>query len=76
MFYSRHRFQTGSGAHPASYPMCTGGSFPGVNRPGREAYHSPPSNVVVKNSWSYTSIPQYVFTRETYLSTGTLSLPS
>jgi hypothetical protein len=22
-----HVIQTGSGAHPASYPMCTGGSF-------------------------------------------------
>jgi len=28
-FVIRHRVQTGSGAHPASYPMCTGGSFPG-----------------------------------------------
>jgi hypothetical protein len=26
---SRHRVQTGSGAHPASYPMGTRGSFPG-----------------------------------------------
>jgi hypothetical protein len=24
-----HRVQTGPGAHPASYPMGTGGSFPG-----------------------------------------------
>jgi hypothetical protein len=24
-----HSVQTGSGAHPASYPMGTGGSFPG-----------------------------------------------
>jgi hypothetical protein len=24
-----HRVQTGSGAHPASYPMGIGGSFPG-----------------------------------------------
>jgi hypothetical protein len=23
-----HRIQTGSGAHPAAYPMVTGGSFP------------------------------------------------
>jgi hypothetical protein len=28
-----------SGAHPASYPKGTGGSFPGVKRPGREADH-------------------------------------
>jgi hypothetical protein len=26
--FSRHRVQTGSGAHPASYPMGTAGSFP------------------------------------------------
>jgi len=25
----RHRVQTGSGVHPASPPMCTGGSYPG-----------------------------------------------
>jgi hypothetical protein len=28
-FSIHHRVQTGSGAHPASYPMGTGGSFPG-----------------------------------------------
>jgi hypothetical protein len=28
-FYIHHRVQNGSGAHPASYPMGTGGSFPG-----------------------------------------------
>jgi hypothetical protein len=37
-----------SGAHPASYPMGTRGSFPGVKQPGREADHSPPSSVEVK----------------------------
>jgi len=26
--------QTGSGAHPASYPMCTGDSFPGGKAAG------------------------------------------
>jgi hypothetical protein len=35
-----HRIQTGSGAHPASYPMAIKGSFPGVKRPGRETDHS------------------------------------
>jgi hypothetical protein len=30
-----HVVQTGSGAHPASYPMGTGGSFLGIQRPGR-----------------------------------------
>jgi hypothetical protein len=34
--------QTGSGAHPASCPMGTGGPFPrGKARPGRDADHSP-----------------------------------
>jgi hypothetical protein len=42
--------QTGSGAHPASYSMGTGGSFPrGKARPGRDADHSPPSSPEVKN---------------------------
>jgi hypothetical protein len=42
--------QTGSGAHPSSYPMVTGGSFPGGKaRPGRDADHSPPSSAEVKN---------------------------
>jgi hypothetical protein len=41
--------QTGSGAHPASYPMGTGGPFPGSKaRPGRDANNSPPSNAKVK----------------------------
>jgi hypothetical protein len=40
--------QNGSGAHPASYPMGTRGSFPGVKRPGQEADHSPPSSAEVK----------------------------
>jgi hypothetical protein len=32
-----HNVQTGSGAHPASYPMSTGGFSPEVLRSGREA---------------------------------------
>jgi hypothetical protein len=41
--------QTGSGAHPASYPMGAGGPFPGGKaRPGRDADHSPPSGAEVK----------------------------
>jgi hypothetical protein len=35
--------------------------FLGVKRPRREADHSPPSSAEVKNAWSYTSTPQYVF---------------
>jgi hypothetical protein len=44
--------QTGSGAHPASYSMGTGGSFPGGKaRPGRDADHSPLSSAKVKNEY-------------------------
>jgi hypothetical protein len=49
--------QNGSGAHPASYPMGTRGSFPGVKRPEHEVDHSPPSSAEIKNAWSYTSTP-------------------
>jgi hypothetical protein len=42
--------QTGSGAHPASSPMGTGGPFPGGKaRPGRDADISPPSSAEVVN---------------------------
>jgi hypothetical protein len=47
-FSLHHHVQTDSGAQPASYPMGTRGSFPGVKRPGREADHSPPSSAEVK----------------------------
>jgi hypothetical protein len=49
-FFSSPYVQTGSGAHPASYPMGTGGPFPGGKaRPGRDTDHSPPSSAEVKN---------------------------
>jgi hypothetical protein len=42
--------QTGSGAHPASCTMGTGGPFPGGKaRPGRDADHLPPSSAEVEN---------------------------
>jgi hypothetical protein len=42
--------QTGSGVHPASCTMGTGGPFPGGKaRPGRDADHSPPSSAEVVN---------------------------
>jgi hypothetical protein len=56
-FSLHHRIQTGSGVHPASYPMSTRGFSLGVKRPKREADHSPPSSAEVKNAWSYTSTP-------------------
>jgi hypothetical protein len=33
----------------------------GANRPGNETDHSPPSGAEVKNAWSYTFTPPYVF---------------
>ena len=39
--------QTGPGAHPASYTMCTG-SFPGVKQPRRSVEHPHPSSTAVK----------------------------
>jgi hypothetical protein len=47
-FSLHHRVQTGSGAHAASYPVGTRGSFPGVKRPGHEADHLPPSSAEIK----------------------------
>jgi hypothetical protein len=42
--------QTGSGAHPVSSTMGTGGPFPGGKaRPGRDAEHLPPSSAEVEN---------------------------
>jgi hypothetical protein len=42
--------QTGSGAHPASYTMGTGGPFPGGKaRLGRDADYSQPSSAEVVN---------------------------
>jgi hypothetical protein len=52
-----HRVQNGSGAHPASYPMGTRGSFPGVKRPGVKLtthLHLVPRS---KNEGNYTSTP-------------------
>jgi hypothetical protein len=45
--------QTGSGVHPASYPVATGVSLPGIKRQEREADHSPPTSAEVKKTWTY-----------------------
>jgi hypothetical protein len=42
--------QTGSGAHPASCTMGTGGPFPGGKaRPRRDSDHSPPTSAELVN---------------------------
>jgi hypothetical protein len=43
--------------YPASYPMCTGCSFPGVKRPEYEAGHSPPSTDEVKMRGDIPPLP-------------------
>jgi hypothetical protein len=49
-FSSNLCVQTGSGAHPASCTMGTGGLFPGAKaRPRSDADHSPPSSAEVVN---------------------------
>jgi hypothetical protein len=62
-YFLLHCMQTDSGAHPASYPMGTRVSFPGVKQPGHKADHSPPFGAEVTNIWIYTSTPpfSYVF---------------
>jgi hypothetical protein len=45
-----HSVQSCSEAIPASYAVGTGGSFPEVQRPEREADHSPTSSAKVKNA--------------------------
>jgi hypothetical protein len=47
-FSLHYRVQNGSEAQLASFPVGTGGSFPGVKRPGREVDHSPPSIIIYR----------------------------
>jgi hypothetical protein len=57
-FSSSPCVQTGSGAHPATYPMGTRGSFPGGKvRPGRDADHLPHLVPRLRMSRNYTSSP-------------------
>jgi len=60
-FYFCHCVQTGSRACSASYPVGNRGSCLGVKLPRREANHSPPCGVEVKNAWSYISTPPCAF---------------
>jgi hypothetical protein len=60
-FFPFQVVQAVSGAHLASYPRGTGGSFPGGKAAGHEAGHSPPPSAEVKNTWIYTSTTIYAF---------------
>jgi hypothetical protein len=45
--------QTGSGAHPASCPVVTGGPLPGAKaRPGSDADRSPSSSARMNRSYN------------------------
>jgi hypothetical protein len=68
-FSLHHSVQTGSGAHPASYPMGIQGSYLGSKAAGAWKYHSLPTRAKVKNAWSYTVTPQQLFL-EWYLVTN------
>jgi hypothetical protein len=50
-----HVIQSGSEAHPIQW--VSRALFPGVKRQGREADHSLPTSVAIKNTWIYTSTP-------------------
>jgi hypothetical protein len=54
-----HVIHTSSGGHTVSYPMGTGGSFPGVKQLSREADNSPQTSAKVKKIWIYTFTPPY-----------------
>jgi hypothetical protein len=56
-----HSVQTGSGARLASYPIDTGGSFPGLKLPGREADYSPANSAEAMNGGAIPSTTPYVF---------------
>jgi len=54
-FSPHHRVQTGSGAHPASYPVGTWGKVAEA-----WSYRSPPSSAEAENAWSYKRVyPQF-----------------
>jgi hypothetical protein len=66
--FSRLHVEIGSGAHPASHPVGTGGAVShGVKRHGREADHSPTS-AEIKKTWLYTSTPLYTFMEQCLIS--------
>jgi hypothetical protein len=54
-------YRTALGPTQPPIQWVPGALFLGLKRPVREADHSPPSSVEVKNAWSYTFTPQYVF---------------
>jgi hypothetical protein len=54
---SLYNVQPGSGAHPAFYPMGTGGSISRVKRPRRKTDRSPPSRAEGENGGAIPLFP-------------------
>jgi hypothetical protein len=54
-FSLHHSVQTVLGPTQPPIQQVPGALSLGVKRPGREADHSPPTSVEVKNAWRYTS---------------------
>jgi hypothetical protein len=50
---SRNTVQTGSEAHPGSYPVGFKGTVPGVKQSGKASDITLPSIAAVTNKWSY-----------------------
>jgi hypothetical protein len=71
-----HVIQTGPGAHPVSYPMCTGGTFLGVKWPGHEAYHPPIIIAKVKKIHMYTHLHGIMLNQLSTGATLLIFLPS
>jgi hypothetical protein len=57
IFFLLHSFQTGPEVHPVSCLVGSGDLSPGVKRMGREADHSPPPSVEVKNGQAIPPLP-------------------
>jgi len=60
-FSLHHRVQNGSGAHPASYPLDTRGSFRGDKAAVAWIWPLSSTSADVKNARNYTSTPQCSF---------------
>jgi hypothetical protein len=49
--FTLHVVQTGTGVHPASYPMGPWAASSGVKWQGRETDHLPPAGAEFKKMW-------------------------
>jgi hypothetical protein len=60
-YFLDHRVLTGSGTHTNFCSTGTGNYLHRLKRQEHEAYRSHPSSMKIKNSWSCTCTPAYVF---------------